>query len=169
CANDWTARVKQAAMEIRQLRYVIVAAECGSFRRAAAALCVRQSSVSRAVQSLEDELGVSLFERRRGGVHLTAAGRRLLHEVRPALDQLEMARETAATAGRAETGVVSIGILTSLADGFLRELVRKYAVRHPKVMIDIRDGGRDDHITAIRRRRLDIAFVTGDACIAECE
>lgn len=52
----------------------LVVAECLSFRRAARMLGVRQSTVSRRVRSLEDKLGVSLFERYAGGVRLTAAG-----------------------------------------------------------------------------------------------
>lgn len=156
-------------MDVGQLRYIIAAAENGSFRRAAEALRVQQSSVSRAIRQLEDELGVSLFERRSTGAHLTDAGRRLLRESRPALEQLELARKAAAAAGRAEVGVVRVGILTSLAGGFLRELVRSFAMRHPKITIDIRDGGSDEHIAAIRRRKLDVAFVTGDRHIAECE
>jgi len=156
-------------MEVGQLRYVIAAAENGSFRRAAMTLRVQQSSVSRAIQQLEDDLGVSLFERQSTGSRLTDAGRRLLCEARPALEQLELAGRSAAAAGRAEIGVVRVGILTSLAGGFLRELVRSYAIQHPEITIDIRDGGRDEHVSAIRRRRLDVAFVTGEDRIGECE
>lgn len=156
-------------MDLGHLRYAIAVAEFGSFRRAAEALCVRQSSVSRAIQRFEDKLGVSLFQRCTTGALLTDAGRRLLCEARPALEQLEMARTMAEAAGRAEIGTLRVGILTSLADGFLRELIRRYIARHPAVTIDIRDGGRDEHVTAIRSRRLDVAFVTGDPRIAECE
>ncbi len=156
-------------ISVRHLDYLVAAAENGSFRRAAEALHVRQSSVSRAIRQLEDDLGVSLFERRATGAHLTDAGRRLLREVRPALEQLDLARKAATAAGRGEIGVVRVGILTSLAGGFLRELVRYYGHRHPEITIDIRDGGRDEHVSAIRRRKLDVAFVTGDRGIADCE
>jgi len=96
---------------VDRFRYLITAAENGSFRRAAEVLRVQQSSVSRAIRQLEDELGVSLFERRSTGAHLTDAGLRLLSEVRPALEQLELARKAAASAGRAEIGVVRVGII----------------------------------------------------------
>ena len=86
-------------MEVGQLRYIIAAAENGSFRRAAKFLQVQQSSVSRAIQQLEDDLGVSLFERQSTGSRLTDAGRRLLRKARPALEQLDLARKTAAAAG----------------------------------------------------------------------
>lgn len=154
---------------VDRFRYLIAAAENGSFRRAAEVLRVQQSSVSRAVRQLEDELGVSLFERRSTGAHLTDAGLRLLSEVRPALEQLELARKAAASAGRAEIGVVRVGIITSLAGGFLRNLVRSYGMRYPEITIDVRDGSRNEHLAAIKRRALDVAFVTGDRKIAMCE
>lgn len=91
-------------MEVGQLRYIIAAAENGSFRRAAEALRVQQSSVSHAIRQLEDELGVSLFERRSTGAHLTDAGRCLLCEARPPLEQLDLARKAAAAAGRIRDG-----------------------------------------------------------------
>ena len=79
------------AIDLRNLRHFVATAENGSFRRAANVLHMQQSSVSRAVRQLEDALGVSLFERRVSGAQLTDAGHRLLRDVRPALEQLELA------------------------------------------------------------------------------
>jgi len=58
-----------------------------SFRRVATVLGVRQSAVSRRVRELEDELGVSLFERHHAGVRVTNAGARFLQDARAALLQ----------------------------------------------------------------------------------
>ena len=69
----------------------LLVAECLSFRRAAAVLRIRQSTVSRRVRSLEDTLGVSLFERFSGGVRVTAAGARFFDRARYALVQLDQA------------------------------------------------------------------------------
>ena len=63
--------VPDLALDLRYLRYALVAAELGSFRRAAAALAVRQPTSSRRVQLLEHRLGFVLFERDRGGVQLS--------------------------------------------------------------------------------------------------
>jgi len=87
----------------------------------------------------------------------------------PAIEQLEAAGKAACAAGRGETGVVRIGILTSLASGFLRDVVQSYAARHPDISIDIHDGSRNAHIAAIRGRRLDIAFLTGTGTVSDCE
>ena len=63
-------------MELRHLRYFVAAAEHGSFRKAASALGIRESAVSRRIRDLEDHLGASLFQRHNGGVILTLAGQR---------------------------------------------------------------------------------------------
>lgn len=155
--------------QLAEIRYFLAAAENGSFRQAAESLGIQQSSVSRAVLRLENELGVSLFERRNTGVILTDAGRRFLSDALPALKQLDHARHLANAAGRAEIGVVRVGLLTSLAGGFLRRLVATFQNQHPRILIDVRDGGREEHIAAIRMRELDIAFLTGVGAVRNCE
>ncbi len=156
-------------MNVKQLHYVVTLAETGSFRRAAELLNVRQSTVSRAIRDLEDRLGVSLFERNHTGARPTDAGQRFLAGVRPAIEQLESAVHLAAAAGRAEVGVVRIGILTSLGSGFLRELIRTYTVQRPGVRLEIREGSRDAHIASVRRHLTDIAFLVDGEHVHDCE
>ena len=157
------------SLENANLRCFIVAANRRSFREAATVLRVRQSSVSRAISRLEDELGVSLFVRHRSGARLTAAGERFLSAVLPACEQLETAQRTAAAAGRAETGIVQVGVLTSLAGGFLRSLLHGYRKLNPGVEIDVHDGSRDSHLAAIQKHALDVAFLTGTERAPYCE
>ncbi len=64
-------------IRLRQLRHFLAAADQGSFRKAAIALAINESSVSRQIRDLEDELGASLFIRHSGGVRLTVAGQEL--------------------------------------------------------------------------------------------
>lgn len=154
---------------LRQLHYLTAAAQVGSFRRAAEMLDVDQPNVSRTIRQLEDDLGVSLFERARSGVRLTPAGKQFLADISPVLEQLESARRSARSARRAESGLVRVGILTSLAGGFLRQLVQAYSEKHPQVRIDLRDGGRREHFAALRAQRLDVAFITGSGPIPGCE
>jgi LysR family transcriptional regulator, nitrogen assimilation regulatory protein len=61
-------------MNIRQLRFFLQIAELGSMTRAATFLHIAQPALSRQIQQLEDELGVTLFQRSDRGVALTDAG-----------------------------------------------------------------------------------------------
>ena len=163
---------KETAFPTVALMSVIQALLVGeylSFRRAATVLGVRQSAVSRRVRELEDELGVSLFERHHAGVRVTNAGARFLQEARTALVQLDHAVKTAAAAGSGTVGRLSIGILSSIATGYLRELIRVYCSHHPDVDVQILEGPSADNIAAVRKRHLDVAFIVDTTDAKGCE
>lgn len=65
-------------IELRQIRYFLAAAEHGSFLKAAAALGIQESAVSRRIRDLEDDLGASLFQRHNGGVVPILAGQQFV-------------------------------------------------------------------------------------------
>lgn len=150
-------------------RYLAAAAQNGSFRRAAEALGIRQSSISRSVRAIEDQLGVSLFHRGTAGIRLTNAGERFLSEVLPALDQLALAAASAAAAGRAALGTLRIGTPPALIGGLLGQIVRTFARQHPDVVIGLEDDRCEDYAGRVRQYRLDIAFTTGSAIALNCE
>ena len=69
-------------IELRELRWAIVAAQNRSLRQAAEALNIRQSTLSRALRNLEFQLGATLFERTNGGTRPTKAGQEFLDSAR---------------------------------------------------------------------------------------
>lgn len=159
----------KSAVRLHQLRYFVAAVDYGSFRKAAAALAIQESSISRRVRDLEDELGASLFIRHAGGVRLTVAGREFLRNARHALRQIDIGVAKVATVGRAEQGHITVGIFSSLASGFLFDLLRNFGERHPKVQVDILDGNPPEHVAAVRKLCLDVAFITGTGAWDGCE
>ena len=156
-------------IEFRHLRYFIAAAEHGSFRKAGAALGVQESAISRRIRDLEDRLGASLFHRHNCGVSLTFAGRRFLHHSRQIVRNLGDGATDIAEVARAENGCVRIGIYSSIASGFLAELLHAYGVWRGKVRIELVDGNPDEHVAAIRQFRLDVTFLTGERDWPGCE
>lgn len=158
-----------ARMELRHLRYVLTAAEAGSFRAAARTLGVQQSAISRRIRDLEDEIGAALFVRSHAGVKLTDAGRRFVCRTQIALDQIGSATKDVGLMGRAENGVVRIGIFSSMVSGFLAELFQAYDAKHAGVRLDFVDCMPSDYIAAIRQHRLDVAFVSGELALTDCD
>lgn len=160
---------KTPRFELRHLRYVIAMAEFGGIRRAARALDVQPSTVSRRIRDLEDEIGAALFIRARSGASLTFAGERFLERAREAVNQISHAAQDAGVVGRGQEGVVRIGLISSLASGFLPELLKAYNANHADVRLEYIEGGQADHIPAVQQYRLDVAFLTSTTSAEGCD
>lgn len=139
-----------------------------NIRRAATALGVSQSSVSQRIKELEQHLGILLFERRHRGVTITAAGQHFLDEVRRGLENIDYAVKTAGMMSRGEQGILRIGFYSSLADGFLPTLLRRYRHRRPRVEVRLTEGTSQSNIALLRQNELDIAFVIGEPVLEDC-
>ncbi|MFD7922166.1 LysR family transcriptional regulator [Streptomyces sp. NPDC059740] len=148
-----------AAMELRQLAYVVAVAETGSFTRAAHRCFVVQSALSHQVARLEAELGTRLFERTSRRVRVTAAGEAFLGPAREALAAVERARsEVDACAGEVR-GALSIGTIAPLAAVDLPDLLATYRDRYPAVRVTLRTRLVRDLLQQVRERVCDLAFV----------
>lgn len=138
-------------------------------RRASIALGVQESSISRRIRDLEDRLGASLLQRHSGGIVLTLAGQRFLVRVRKGLQQIDAGIKDVAAIGRVENGCIRIGIFSSLASGFLHDLLAAYHQQHEDVRIELVDGNPSEHVAAVRLLQIDVAFITGTARWSDCE
>lgn len=156
-------------VELRHLRYFVAVVEHGSFRKAGAAVGRSQAAISRSIAKLEDEIGASLFHRHTWGVSQTYAGQQFLVHARRVIRTVGEGAREVASAGRSEKGRVRIGIYSSIASGFLAELLEVYGRRHSAVRIEVADGNPAEHVAAIRQLNLDVAFITGTRDWPDCE
>src|SRR3954451_22834948 len=104
------------SVDMKQLNALLTVADTGSVTRAAQLLHLVQSAVTRQIQSLEDQLGVALFERTRTGMLLTDAGSRLVRSARNALPELERAEADVRQDAGVVRGIVAVGLLDSASD-----------------------------------------------------
>lgn len=120
-------------MDVKQLKALITVAEVGSVTRAAELLHLVQPAVTRQIRTLEQELGVALFERTRQGMRPTDAGAIVVERARRALGELERARAEVQPAPGAVTGIVSVGLLESATDLLAEPLVSVIARDQPGI------------------------------------
>ncbi|TPQ23497.1 LysR family transcriptional regulator [Streptomyces sporangiiformans] len=120
-------------MDIKQLKALVTVAEVGSVTRAAELLHLVQPAVTRQIRTLEEELGVPLFERTRQGMRPTEAGAIMVDRARRALNELERARAEVQPTPGAVTGIVTVGLLESTSDLLSESLVSAVAHDHPGV------------------------------------
>lgn len=138
-----------------------------SFRRAALALGVSQSSVSTRIRRLEEDLDILIFERHPRGVKLTDVGRAFIAEVGQGIDRLEHAVKIAGTLARGEKG--SLRISLHMPPGvFLGNLFRCQARTYPSVEIEVMEHAAHEAVRLIREGRVDLAFIAGTHSIEDC-
>jgi DNA-binding transcriptional LysR family regulator len=157
------AVVGRVSFDIRQLRYAIAAADHGSFYRAARALDVEQSTLSRNILKLERVIGVALFERTRAGVKLTIAGIRFIRAARPMVANAARMLSTSRAAGQGRAGLLVLGINSSLSAGNLRATALGWQKEDPDVELEGVEADRSTLIAGLDSGEVDIAILLGEA------
>lgn len=155
-------------IELRHIRHVIAAAEHGSFRRAAIALRTQQSSISRSIGDIEYRLGATLFVRRPSGVKLTPAGKRFVDRASSAMAELGLAKSEIRPKHPEQASTIRIGVLAACPSPALTRLVETYTRANPSARIGLVEGEEADHVAAIVRHDLEVAFVTGSHALPDC-
>lgn len=146
-------------MEFTALRYFHETARAGSIRRAADALHVTPSSVSRAIASLEHELGTPLFERSRKGVRLTAAGSLLARHTQRTFRDLERVRDSIDDLRGLHRGTVTLYAAEGLIAEFLPGVISDFHRKHPQIGFEIRFGSTDRIVGAVIDDLADIGII----------
>lgn len=150
------------AIELRDLRWAIIAARHRSLRQAAEVLNVRQSTLSRALRDLESRLGATLFERSNGGTRPTLEGQEFLEAARRIVEETEAIADRLKTRARGESGRLTIGVHASLSAGNLRATLMEYRSHFPNVGLQLVDGSSDHLISDLASSVIDIAFIADD-------
>lgn len=120
-------------MELNHLKHFWSVARAGGFTRAARVLHLQQPGLSRAVRTLEADLGVVLFEREKRGVRLTKVGREIFDVCTRIFREVENV-QTIADAERNEVrGVVRFAASTEVASDLMPEVIAGYHAKHPDV------------------------------------
>jgi DNA-binding transcriptional LysR family regulator len=145
-------------MDIQNLRQFVEVARHGGFAAAARGQGLDPSSVSRSIATLEQELGVRLFQRSTRKLSLTEAGQVYLTRVAPLLDEVEQAREEALAASTGVSG--TLRLTTSVAFGYqhLAALLPKFRVLHPQLKVEVLMTDSNLHLV---NDRIDLAIRLG--------
>ena len=111
--------------------------ECGSFTKAAADLNFSQSGISHAISSLEEELGVTLLSRNRGGVTLTGDGRALLPQIQQLCTEYHRLAQQAADLRGMDAGLVKVASFSSVSAQWLPMILKAFSKLYPAIEFEI--------------------------------
>ncbi len=144
-------------MDLRQLEYFVRIVSLGGFNKAAAQLHIAQSALSRKIQLLEHELGVSLLVRGRQGVQLTSAGELLFRRSETLLQDFQRVRDEVLAESDEPRGELSIGLPPSLTEMVTLPLLRRFRSDYPAVRLKTAVGVSVQLRYLLVTRKVDLA------------
>ncbi len=133
------------AMSMNNLKIFINTADAGSLTKAAEALYISQPAVSKAIKSIEDDLGAALFYRdKKSGISLTDTGKCVLGYARQMMLMEEKIYQTAYLSKNLLEGTLKIASLPSGITFFLADAIASFQKQHPQVNIELMEGSSDE-------------------------
>jgi len=145
-------------MDLHQLRTFVAVARERSITRASEQLHLSQPAVSAQIKALEDELGLSLFERTARGMNLTSEGERILVKSERALAaQQELMAEATRIKGQVG-GKLQLGVGGSSNKEAIGYLITLLAERYPEVEVALKHGSSQEVLVGLRNGSLDAGY-----------
>src|ERR1039458_8307541 len=136
-------------------------AEQLSFRKAAEELYLTQPAISLQIKALEEELGVVLLDRSGSQVKLTPAGAALLGYAEESGRVLREATQAIANFSGSQSGVLSLGASTTIAQYVLPRLLSEFCASHPRVHPTLMSGNTEQIVTGIEEEKIALGFIEG--------
>jgi len=144
---------------LRQLQYLKLLAEQGSFSRAAEAAHVTQPTLSAGVQELEKILGAPVVDRARAGVILTPVGEEAVSRASDILARAEDLVQAAKSAGQPLSGRFRLGVIPTIAPFLLPRALPALRTQFPKLKLFLREDQTQKLIAALKAGALDAALI----------
>jgi DNA-binding transcriptional LysR family regulator len=151
-------------MDLRHMRYFMAVAETQNFHRAAAALNIVQSALSRRILDLEKQLNLTLLERSPKGVALTDAGKIFLRHAQAIIGEAERAKAHMKKLSTGELGSLRLG-LNRIAPQLpvISQALQAFRQNHPGVKLDLLSMTTHEQLDALLTGALDFGFLTNGA------
>lgn len=148
-------------MTLDQLQIFLAVAEHMHFTRAAEALYITQPSVSAAIQSLEEQHHVKLFNRVGRRIELTQAGRMLQKEAQKILDQVELTQRGLQELNNLQQGELLLGASQTIGSYWLPYFISKFKQQYPGIRVDCTLGNTQDISSGTVTGLYDLGLVEG--------
>ncbi|BFM48678.1 LysR family transcriptional regulator [Marinomonas sp. THO17] len=146
-------------MSLKQIRYFIAIAETGSVSAAASAVYISQSTLTTAIKQLEEELGVSLFERHSKGMELTHSGHQFLRQAYLIMGSVENAKRSLQQTTDDVSGVLNVGVTNMVAGYYLADLVARFKRVYHNISVRVVEDEREYIEHLIIGGELDVAVL----------
>lgn len=147
-------------MNLNQLYYFEKLAELEHYTKAAEQLSISQPSLSHAISSLEDELGIFLFEKQGRNVRLTKPGRIYLSYVKNALNELKLGKNQIKKLTSISEGHIDLAYISSIGAYFIPNLMSSFLKnkQYKNIRFLCNEGSTAKLITGLKKEKYDLVF-----------
>ncbi len=145
-------------MNLSQLYYFLKLAELQHYTKAAKELYIAQPSLSDSIASLEQELGVALFQKKGRNVQLTKYGEEFYFNVSQALNELERGIASMKSHSGQVEGSIDIGCIPTLLGDFLPSAIQNYRKKNPRTKFNIFHGHSVEVAHSVSAGKYDLGF-----------
>ena len=146
-------------MTLNELRYIVAVAQERNFRRAAEKSFISQPALSLAIQKLEEELGLKIFERGKNNISITPIGTEIVGQAQRTLEEAERIREIARQGKDHLAGTLHLGIIYSVGPYLLPDLVPALRKLAPDMPLEIEENITANLDTLLRNGKLDVIII----------
>lgn len=146
-------------MTLTELQYIVVVAQERHFGRAAERVFVTQPALSLAIKKLEDELGTTIFERRRSRIELTPLGEQIIHQAQRVLEEAEHIKILAAQGKDQLNGRLRLGVIATVGPYILPDLVPLLNARAPKMPLELEENLTQNLLGMLKSGKLDVIMI----------
>jgi len=146
-------------MNLRDLKYLIAVAETLHFGKAAERCYVSQPTLSGQLKKLEDELGVSFFERTNRSVAITPIGEMVLQHAKLIIEQVDAIVQIAQAHNDPLAGPIRVGAIPTISPYLMPLILMPLRKQYPKLKLILQEETTDNLIQHLRDHRLDIAIL----------
>ena len=148
-------------MTLKQLEVFVAIAETHSFSRGADKNCITQSTASQHIQALEEELGIRLFDRGRGGALLTEAGKLLLSRARKILAECEESRLAVRRFVGMEDVSLRVGASNTPGTCLIPAILDQFLKEYSNVRLEVLQSDSTTVIQQLVDEEVELGFVGG--------
>ncbi len=145
-------------MNTKQFQYVMTLAREGSFSKAAESLDITQPSLSQYIKKIEREIGLELFDRTKGDVRLTDAGRVYIETARQILNLEHQMENSFSDIAKNRAGSLIIGAAPYRAASMLPAVARSFRSLHPGMHLIVREGTTAELVEGMEHGEYDLAL-----------
>jgi LysR family hydrogen peroxide-inducible transcriptional activator len=146
-------------MTLNELRFIVAVAQERNFRRAAEKSFISQPALSLAIQKLEEELEIKLFERGKGEVTITTIGNAVIEQAQRVLEEAERLREIAKQGSNQLAAPLRIGVIHSVAPYLLPDLIPALKAIAPELSLEIEENITANLEVLLRNGTLDVIVI----------